>query len=127
MSKGPGHVMRGVLEALGFVGWATTKQLAGVIFTDGATVAALVSTRRALRALVRRGLVTRLGFNLSGGGVYCLTADRALYVCPWATPTGAASWRATFGAKHHRYLVGLWYSGKSGKAVLEGLFRDSVG
>lgn len=117
MSRGPGRVMRGILEALKGLGWATPEQLARALF-ERVTVAALVSTRRALRALVRRGLVARLGFNLSGGGVYCLKADRALYVCPWATPTGAALWREVYGAKHHAFMVRLWYSARSGKAAL---------
>lgn len=112
--------MRGIVEALRESGWATPEQLGRLLF-GAVTVAALVSTRRALRALVRRGLVTRLGFNLSGAGVFCLTADRARYVCPWATPTGAALWREMYGAKHHAFTVRLWYSAKSGKAALERL------
>ena len=108
--------MRGILEALTGVGWATAEQLARVVF-ERPTVAALVSTRRALRALVRRGLVSRLGFNLSGAAVFCLKAEKALYVCPWATPTGAAVWREVYGAKHHAFTVRLWYSARSGKAA----------
>ncbi|MGY2895444.1 hypothetical protein [Deinococcus sp. UYEF24] len=65
MSKGPGRVMRRVLEALG-AGPLSAPVLA---LTVGASEG---STRRALRTLARRRAVVCLGFEFTGGQRWAL-------------------------------------------------------
>ncbi|WP_407569105.1 hypothetical protein [Deinococcus altitudinis] len=65
MSRGPGRVMRGVLEALE-AGPLSAPRLA---LTVGASEG---STRRALRTLARRRAVVCLGFEFTGGQRWAL-------------------------------------------------------
>ncbi|WP_104991623.1 hypothetical protein [Deinococcus sp. NW-56] len=74
--------MRGCAELLSGWGRASTWELSAAL-TPGGGRAAQVSTRRALRVLEARGVVTCLGFDLHGHRVYCLSGDRAGMLAPW--------------------------------------------
>ena len=77
MSRGPGRVMRAVLEHLESRP-LDTAQLAHWAGAD------LGSTRRALRTLHRAGRVHCLGQTFEGYSKWCLTEHRNLFSPPWA-------------------------------------------
>lgn len=83
MSRGPGKVQRGVLDALGRWGKLSTPELTGAVFPMWGN-SHLSSVRRALRALHRAGRVHCLGADLSGSNTWCLSEHRGLYVPRWA-------------------------------------------
>lgn len=101
--------MRAVLEALRGLGRASTFQLCRAAFC-APTGAALGSTRRALRALVRRGVVVALGRNLGGECVYALSSQKETYSCPWADGEAAAEFAALYGEQHATFARRLFYS-----------------
>ena len=70
VSRGPGRVMRAVLEALG-AGPLSAPLLARTV---GASEG---GTRRALRALQQRRAVVCLGFELTGGQRWAVTGSAA--------------------------------------------------
>ncbi|WP_019586902.1 hypothetical protein [Deinococcus apachensis] len=76
MSRGPGRVQRGILEALegGPLGTADLARHVG---------AREDSTRRALRRLAARGRVVCLGFTLGGGLRWGLPDMRAARLALW--------------------------------------------
>ena len=74
--------MRGGAELLGTWGRGSVAELAAALGLSGEAGAA--SARRALRTLEARGVVASLGHDAQGGRVYCLAADRAALLAPWA-------------------------------------------
>ncbi|MDV6376098.1 hypothetical protein [Deinococcus arenicola] len=88
MSRGPGRVMRGVLDALGQRVKLNTLELAQAVNPwGGASVDA--STRRALRTLHRAGRVHCLGFATGGVRVWCLPEYAGILAPPWQGGTGS--------------------------------------
>lgn len=106
-----------IVEALGTLGRASGPQLCRAVFNDS-TEAARVSTRRALRSLRRRGLVSKLGFNLSGECVFCLPSERDRYACLWADGEGAAVFEVVFGKTHRAFMARLFLSARLSKNPL---------
>lgn len=115
MSRGPGRVMREVLETLERYGRASTGELCAAVFPLGGE-AAQVSTRRALRSLTARGAVCSLGFNASGERVYCFPGERGRFVCLLADEVGGALFVERFGWIGRKYRAGfvrLWNSSRA--------------
>ncbi|WP_135227836.1 hypothetical protein [Deinococcus fonticola] len=110
MSRGPGRVMRECIEVLGRYGRASTPELSAAVL--GSSEAALGSTRRALRALTRRGVVACLGFTLGNERVWCLAAERDRYAAPWATGEGAAWFVEQYGHGRLACMVRLFNSSR---------------
>lgn len=81
MSRGAGHVQRGILSALERCPHSTTELTARLFPMWGESH--LSSTRRALRALSRAGRVHCLGADLSGVSRWCLPEHRGLFTPPW--------------------------------------------
>ena len=78
MSRGPGKVQRGVLDALQR-GPLDTLELAGRVFQGQPSPCAEASTRRALRKLHEAGQVHCLGVGWGGARRWCLAEHRGLY------------------------------------------------
>lgn len=70
--------MRGAVSLLSTWGRGSVFELAAVLGVPPG------SARRALRTLEARGVVCSLGFDTWGHRVYCLSADRAQMLAPWA-------------------------------------------
>lgn len=83
MARGLGVTQKAILGALEGLGRADTPLLCEAVY-QSQTLAAKVATRRALRGLVRRGLVVKLGTALHGEGVFCLADRQSQYLWPVA-------------------------------------------
>lgn len=111
MSRGPGRIMRGIVDTLGTYGRASTGELCSALY-GAETEAASVSVRRALRTLAARGEVLCLGFNTYGERVYCFPAERERYLAPWASGGSSEAFGREF-LKHHRAgFIRLWNSSR---------------
>jgi hypothetical protein len=100
MSRGPGHVQRGILEALE-AGPLDVWNLARAV---GASEA---STRRALRGLAKGKRVACLGYSTRGGRRWGLTGDVQAARDEWAAVWPVERQQQTARVLGMRYVLAL--------------------